>query len=278
MGGTSLGDEDTPKRLKNWEYIGQCYDVLKADPIDLNKGRTGSSAFRLDDFENIPDGTASKPVGTKYEVDPGGSYAHKVLELSSLYDYRRSMSDEASLSVADPTGEAFSSSLSGSFTSTRDDTEKNDSVVTYTSEKVTLWDLDIRTDDQAPELSEELAAALAALPTAVSANSHAAFLTKFGTHYAQHVVYGGRLTQRILGRPARLRVVPRGGDQRQRRRAGHLRHRQGGCQVPRQGHAQPEFQDRAQPDRRGHHLRRRVGAAEPLRHVGDHRQGCARGR
>ena len=196
-GGEGGGDANLEKPLKNFEYVGQCYDVLLADPIDLNKGRTGVCAFSLTVFENIPDGTASKPVGTGYQADPGGAYDHRVLELSSVYDYKASMSQEGSLNVSDPTGAAFSASLSASFTHTRNDTEKNDSIVTYTSEKLTLWDLNILSGDKAPTLSAELQDALAALPTEVSANSHDSFFSKFGTHYARRVVYGGRLTQRI---------------------------------------------------------------------------------
>lgn len=191
------GDANHEKPLKNFEFVGQCYDVLFADPIDLNKGRSGVCAFSLTEFENIPDGTASKPVGTGYQVDPGGAYDHRVLEISSVYDYKSSMSEEGSLKVSDPTGAAFSASLSTSFTHTRNDTEKNDSIVTYTSEKLTLWDLKVLTGDKAPTLSAELQLALAALPTEVSANSHDSFFSKFGTHFARRVVYGGRLTQRI---------------------------------------------------------------------------------
>lgn len=194
MGGD---DGELAPPLLNWDFIGRCYDVLKADPLDLKQGATVQMAYQYDTFEDVADHSASKPVGLDYLAAPGGTFDQRVSELSSSYDFKTTFRGDGSLTVSDPTGDLFSASLSTSFTRTRQDVNTKSSVVTYTSEGVSTYKLQVRTDPKARTLDGALASALGGLPTAAGA-AHDEFIAKFGTHVAHAVTFGGRATQRIV--------------------------------------------------------------------------------
>ena len=81
--------ESLRERLKNFGLVGGCYDTLYVDPIDLSsKAAKFSNAFDIQDFENIPDQPASKPVAMEYRADFGGGSDKMVSELSSSYDFQ----------------------------------------------------------------------------------------------------------------------------------------------------------------------------------------------
>ena len=194
MGGD---DVELAPPLLNWDFIGRCYDVLKADPLDLKQGATVQMAYAYDTFEDVADHSASKPVGLDYLAAPGGTFDQRVSEMSSSYDFKTTFRGDGSLTVSDPTGDLFSASLSTSFTRTRQDINTRSSVVTYTSEGVSTYKLQVRTDPKVRTLDQALASALGALPTVAGA-AHEAFIAKFGTHVAHAVTFGGRATQRIV--------------------------------------------------------------------------------
>jgi len=77
------------ERLKNFGLVGGCYDMLYVDPIDLSsKAAKFANAFDIQEFENIPDQPASKPVAMEYRADFGGGSDKLVTELSSSYDFQ----------------------------------------------------------------------------------------------------------------------------------------------------------------------------------------------
>ena len=156
--------EPLKERLKNFGLVGGCYDLLYVDPIDLSsKAARFSNAFDMQDFENIPDQPASKPVAMEYRPVFGGESDKLVTELSSSYDFQTFLKRERSLSVGDPTGALFAATLSDSFESLRNQTRNQRSVVTYVSEKVTRYQL--RMSDTAG-LSDDLKNAFEQLPEA----------------------------------------------------------------------------------------------------------------
>ena len=95
------------ERLKNVRLVGRCYDLLYVDPIDLSsRAARFSKAFDIQEFENIPDWPASKPVVIEYRADFGGGSDKVISELSSS-DFQTFLKREKSLSVGDPTCALF---------------------------------------------------------------------------------------------------------------------------------------------------------------------------
>jgi len=192
-----MSDEPEPlkERLKNFGLVGGCYDMLYVDPLTLSrKAARFAKAFDTQNFENIPDQPASKPVAMEYRPVFGGESDKLVTELSSSYDFQTFLKRERSLSVGDPTGALFAATLSDSFESLRNQTRNQRSVVTYVSEKVTRYQL--RMSDTAG-LSDDLKNAFEQLPEADGREAYTTFITKFGTHYLKEALYGGRATQRL---------------------------------------------------------------------------------
>jgi hypothetical protein len=186
--------ESLRERLKNFGLVGGCYDTLYVDPIDLSsKAAKFSNAFDIQDFENIPDQPASKPVAMEYRADFGGGSDKMVSELSSSYDFQTLLKREETLSVSDPTGALFCATLSDSFENLHQQTQTQRSVLTYVSERVKRYWL--RMSDNA-DLSEDLKNAFEQLPEA-DGPAYATFITTFGTHYLKEALYGGRATQRL---------------------------------------------------------------------------------
>ena len=186
--------EPLKERLKNFGLVGGCYDMLYVDPIDLSsKAARFSNAFDMQDFENIPDQPASKPVAIKYRAVFGGGQDKIISELSSSYDFQTFLKREGSLSVSDPTGALFGATLSASFENLNQQTRTQRSVLTYVSEKVTRYQLGVSDD---ADLSADLKNAFEQLPEA-EGQAYATFITTFGTHYLKEALYGGRATQRL---------------------------------------------------------------------------------
>jgi MAC/Perforin domain len=186
--------EPLKERLKNFGLVGGCYDMLYVDPIDLSsRAARFANAFDIQDFENITDQPASKPVAMEYRADFGGGSDKMVSELSSSYDFQTFLKREGTLSVSDPTGALFCATLSASFENLHQQTRTQRSVLTYVSERVTRYHL--RVSDNA-DLSEDLKNAFERLPEA-DGPAYAAFITTFGTHYLKEALYGGRATQRL---------------------------------------------------------------------------------
>jgi hypothetical protein len=182
------------ERLKNFELVGGCYDMLYVDPIDLSsKAARYPNAFDIQDFENILGQPASKPVAMQYRADFGGGRERMVSELSSSYDFQTLLKREKSLSVSDPTGALFAATLSDSFESLRNQTRSQRSVLTYVSERVKRYWLRMA---DAAELSADLKNAFEQLPEAAGP-AYTTFITTFGTHYLKEALYGGRVTQRV---------------------------------------------------------------------------------
>ena len=182
------------ERLKNFGLVGGCYDMLYVDPIDLSsKAAKFANAFDIQEFENIPDQPASKPVAMEYRADFGGGSDKLVTELSSSYDFQTFLKREGSLSVSDPTGALFAATLSDSFENLHQQSRTQRSVLTYVSQRVTRYQL--RMSDTAV-LSADLKNAFEQLPEAAGA-AYTTFITTFGTHYLKEALYGGRATQRL---------------------------------------------------------------------------------
>jgi hypothetical protein len=187
---------DLKDRLKNFELVGGCYDLLYVDPIDLSKKAARyANAFDIQDFENILGQPASKPVVMQYLAAFGGGRERMVSELSSSYDFQTLLKREKSVSVGlgDTIGAQFAATLSESFENLNQQTRMQRSVQTYVSETVTRYWLKMA---DTAELSADLKNAFEQLPEA-EGPAYTTFITTFGTHYLKEALYGGRATQRI---------------------------------------------------------------------------------
>ena len=193
-------------KLKNWDFIGRCYDVLKVDPLNIEKGAKGKMAFLLDEFNEIADGSAQKLICTEHTPRSGGESKSNTVSMSSSHDFRTFNKLEASVTVSDPTGEMFSTSLSQSYEKTRNETESHEKVTTYATLTAPAYNLSLIGDEKdgrlvpaaSPKLkvSTDLASSVAGLPT-TSGTLYKQFVRDFGTHYAREVVFGGRVYQRL---------------------------------------------------------------------------------
>jgi len=185
--------------LLNWQFIGGCYDALRVDPLSPGDGAKFPRAFSFGQYEKTPDGHASQPTAVNYLPDSSGRFDQYTAEISSAYDYHSFLKADGSVSVSDPTGSLYSCSLSLSYSRTCDTKQTSHSVFTYTSEKVSLYRLQLRSEDKPDPLvvfalSSDL---VAAVDTMKAADDCQTFVKNFGTHYASEVQYGGRATQRI---------------------------------------------------------------------------------
>ena len=193
-------------KLKNWDFIGRCYNVLKVDPLNIEKGAKGKMAFLLDEFNEVADSSAQKPICTEHTSRSGGESKSNTVSMSSSHDFRTFNKLEASVTVSDPTGEMFSTSLSQSYEKTRNETESHEKVTTYATLTAPVYNLSLIGDEKdgrlvpaaSPKLkvSTDLASSVAGLPT-TSGTLYKQFVRDFGTHYAREVLFGGRIYQRL---------------------------------------------------------------------------------
>jgi MAC/Perforin domain len=198
-----------PERLKNWDFIGRCFDVLKIDPLKIDNSAKTFMALAIgtgkddDDFEPTLDDRFLKPKGTRYVPLAGGHGSSSTVMISSAYDFQTFNKIENSVSVSDPTGEMFKTSLSSSYSQTRRATGSENKVLTYTSLTVDLCRLELsELEESALAVSKELVAAVAKLPPNPDPTAYDNFVKTFGTHYSSGVTFGGRAYQRVMVKEA----------------------------------------------------------------------------
>jgi MAC/Perforin domain len=193
------------EKIKNWDFIGRCFDVLKIDPLKIEDGALTARAFEFpeSDFQSTPDDRFLYPTATKYVAGTGGKSSSRTITILSSYDFQTFNKVENSISVSDPTGEMFKTSLSNSYTHTSNQTGSQNSVVTYTSQTVEICRLELSESEEGNlEVSKELAKGVLKLPSARNPTAYEAFIKKFGTHYSSSITLGGRAYQRVTVKEA----------------------------------------------------------------------------
>jgi MAC/Perforin domain len=158
-----------------------------------SSGQRGEPAFALDtNFVLVSDGRFRAPAGCTYIELREGSSSKTVSQISSIYDYRSAFKVQSTVSVGDATGELVKTSLSASYEEVRSMMTKQNRVITQSVLQMRLFKLSVVQDRTA--LAPELLRYLTYLPATVG-REHDMFFERFGTHYSQAVVFGGRVSQ-----------------------------------------------------------------------------------
>ncbi|HZX53469.1 MAG TPA: MAC/perforin domain-containing protein, partial [Ilumatobacteraceae bacterium] len=179
--------------LRNFDAVGRCVDVLKIDPIDIPSALAGAFknvfGFGEAKFDVTADGQWSKPVICDYTAIHDATTDSQVVEITSSYSYKTFFHEDASITVSDPTGEAFSSTLSESFETTNEQSTTESQVISYASLKNRLFALSIRNDVKPSSLSKDFVNEVETLPTAPHGD-YKDFFADFGTHYIRRATFG----------------------------------------------------------------------------------------
>ena len=183
--------------LKNVSLVGGCYDILKIDPLDISLyGTKFARAFAFEEFEDLPDQTASKPVALEYLPAYGGGSDRVVSEFSSATDFQDFLRTQATVGVSDAAGKLFCATASASYESLSHQTTERGRVLTSVSERVNRFRLRLSDNSGLLFLSPEIEEALRGLPVE-GGPEFDAFIARFGTHYLKSALYGGRATLRM---------------------------------------------------------------------------------
>lgn len=186
--------------LHNWDFVGRCYNVLSIDPLNIEAGDKFAMCFDTgdpdQDFDTTNDGSAKKPKCTDYIPATGGRYDANNASILSSYDFQRFTKNEGSVNVSDPTGDLFATTLSSSFTKSQQETGSLKKVVNYTSQIINCYKLQMKT--KGLKLHEDLIAAIQEISSAEGTFNFQDFVQRFGTHYANSVLFGGRVYQQII--------------------------------------------------------------------------------
>jgi hypothetical protein len=201
--------------LHNWSMLGQCFDILKVDPLMIEAGAMAQPAFsgleattlpssEADDgsdgpkaWKNTSDGAWKIPAWTAFSAATGGERSSQTISLSSSYDLREHIRISGEVSASDPTGDLASCTLSASWEQTRETTTNRGNVMTLTTETIRTGRLDVDYQGEvSPPVSRRLLDAIRALPDAPG-NAYESFVKTFGTHFSDSVMFGGRVHQTI---------------------------------------------------------------------------------
>lgn len=193
----------TQPHLPNFTLVGACVDILKIDPLHLAGAAESikdaprfTSLFDLTEMVDIPDADFSIPAVFHHQPASGGLSGTKSVELTSETDYQELIRSTGSLSVSDPTGELFAGTLSGTFKSMRQTAQTASTVVSYVSQRIDQFFLNVALDHPDLTLSPEVADALTRLPVSDAHAEYDDFVGRFGTHFIDLALYGGRALQR----------------------------------------------------------------------------------
>jgi hypothetical protein len=192
---------DTPI-FKNLEYLGQCYDLTRVNPLDpSDKHRNGGGAYPhhaipIDQSLALvlaPGQGVRVPQGTQYEPE---SRAHQVTRASTWFtseDMRRTF--ERTVSTGISAGKKLASfSASQTVQEFEKRVSKQETVETFVQSFFEVCVLRFHPDHlQKARLGASIEAALRALTTKADCE---AFIQKYGTHYAYEIVMGGSMYQR----------------------------------------------------------------------------------
>ena len=191
--------------LKNWDYVGRCYDVLEIDPMDPGGNAKAHQAFLIDpaganDWTILPDNSGRYPKGFDYKPKSGGYSDKSTQVVSSAYDFKEYFGTAVSVSAGDPTGKLFSTTLSASFKQTQSETESNEKTMTFADEVLFTYSLQCSDNPSSRKIHPDLARALLGLPSSgdATAPEFAEFFKEFGTHYSSRADLGGRAFQSLI--------------------------------------------------------------------------------
>lgn len=190
---------------KNIGFLGQCYDFIKLDPLDLSlPAKNGGGAISewaveikaADCTEKIPDASVLIPKGTKYIPQSRGERSSRTETWFSAYDFSDSFSNTVSSGFSIPGIVSFS--YSKTYSELCKTAGSNEKIETYVQSY--FEDCSIRFNDGSLNSKDGLKFSTAfsdAVAKLDADSSYTDFIKRFGTHYAHEVTFGGRMFQRI---------------------------------------------------------------------------------
>ena len=180
-----------PEPLKNWDFVGRSYDILRIDPLDLDAGASFRMVFDLKATDPVADQSALKPPEVLHIPDSGGSFDSNTKLIFSSYDLQSFLKIGVSFSISDP-ADLFSFSLSSSYENTTKEIGSNEKVLTFTKMIVQRYKLQLD-EAKTQKLDKYFQELVDGLP-----DTSATLINQFGTHYARTVFYGGQAHQKLI--------------------------------------------------------------------------------
>lgn len=200
----------TGEDIKGVEWLGACYDILKADLLDLgHSARPGRNVFRIArddsgaDYPTYRSGAYSVPVGVKLRHAPSLDVQSTSDMIASSYEFRDKITRE--FSVNGGFGSYFEFSASTSSEQTRERTGSHQEMVKFCVllRKFNNVMLDVHADAQSAEitalrarLDPDFARAVRALP-ADDGEAYHRFVAEYGTHFAGQLTLGGMAWEQV---------------------------------------------------------------------------------
>ncbi|MCU0984290.1 MAG: MACPF domain-containing protein [Acetobacteraceae bacterium] len=198
------------------EWLGACYDILKADLLDLgHSAKPGRNVFRVarakggKDYKTYRSGAYSVPVGVKLRHAPSLDVQSTSDMISNSYEFREKITRE--FSVTGGFGDYFEFSASSSSQLTSERTGSHQEMVKYCIlvRKFHNVMLDVHADPGSAEITElrrlldpDFVAAVAKLPADDAGpggqeNPFRRFVEEYGTHFARQLTLGGMAWEQV---------------------------------------------------------------------------------
>jgi MAC/Perforin domain len=179
----------------NINYLGNTWDLLKAEPHNLAQSATQHNVFDLEAAVCVPGTTWQRPAGTLVSRDPSGWTKTSSTLLKTAWDYQQKSTDSVSVGVGVP--EVFSFSASASFSQFTETSGSEMSFVSHTEQVHNSYVAQVNPNlrdagNDRLAVSSDFGTDVAALPTDYDQDAYRRWITKWGTHYSPWVQMGGR--------------------------------------------------------------------------------------
>ncbi len=176
----------------NINYLGNTWDLLKAEPNNLAQSATQNNVFDLDPSVCVNGTTWQRPAGTIVSRDPSGWTTTSSTLLKTAWDYQQKSTESVSVGVGVP--DVFSFSESASFSQFTDTSGSNLSFVSHTEQVHNSYTAKVNPNVEGDRLtlSQGFRAEVNALPTDYDQARYRQWIEKWGTHYSPSVQMGGR--------------------------------------------------------------------------------------
>lgn len=201
----------TGEDIKGVEWLGACFDILKADLLDLgHSAKPGRNVFRIaredsgDDYPTYRSGAYSVPVGVKLRHAALTEVQSTSDMIANSYEFRDKITRE--FSVNGGFGGYFEFSASTSSQQTSERTGSHQELVKFCMllRKFHNVMLDVHADPASAEitalrarLDPDFARAVHALPADGAEEPYHAFVAEYGTHFARQLTLGGMAWEQV---------------------------------------------------------------------------------
>lgn len=205
--------DSTGEDIKGVEWLGACFDILKADLLDLgNSSKPGRNVFRIareesgDHYPTYRSGAYAVPVGVKLRHAPTLDVQSTSDMIASSYEFREKITRE--FEVSGGFGDYFEFSASTSSQHTTERTGSHKELVKYCMllRKYHNVMLDVYAPSSSAEtkalrelLDPDFVAAVQKLPSSAAGGTDAfrQFVLEYGTHFARQLTLGGLAWEQV---------------------------------------------------------------------------------